>query len=257
MADLTKLMIGVGGAVMLATGGVALGMAFAGQGSRRRLPAPLPASPSLNVQHQRSRLLLLAPPYGRITIKESSAISHLLERLPPGPIGIAIHALGGYSTSVDHIARVLKAYPHPVTAYVPYRAMSGGTLVALAADEIVMNKFAVLGPVDPQLAGYPAHALADLAEKKPIKDIKEEWWVLGSISRLALDETTSLVKTLVKSPAAIARLTDGKTTHGLPISFQEATDIGLPIREGVPPEVTNAVDNAVAVASRQEVHLPF
>jgi Serine dehydrogenase proteinase len=38
-----------------------------------------------------------------------------------------------------------------VTAFVPHYAMSGGTLIALAADEMVMSDGAVLGPVDPQL----------------------------------------------------------------------------------------------------------
>ena len=33
----------------------------------------------------------------------------------------------------------------------PHYAMSGGTLIALAADEIVMSDHAVLGPVDPQM----------------------------------------------------------------------------------------------------------
>ena len=33
--------------------------------------------------------------------------------------------------------------------------MSGGTLIALAANEIVMSEYAVLGPVDPQLGQYP------------------------------------------------------------------------------------------------------
>jgi ClpP class serine protease len=33
----------------------------------------------------------------------------------------------------------------------PHYAMSGGTLIALAADEIEMSEHTVIGPVDPQL----------------------------------------------------------------------------------------------------------
>jgi len=40
--------------------------------------------------------------------------------------------------------------------------MSGGTLIALSADEIVMGEQAVLGPVDPQLGQYPAASLIQL-----------------------------------------------------------------------------------------------
>jgi len=39
--------------------------------------------------------------------------------------------------------------------FVPDYAVSGGTLIALAADEIVMCEHAVLGPVDPQSANIP------------------------------------------------------------------------------------------------------
>jgi ClpP class serine protease len=42
------------------------------------------------------------------------------------------------------IARALHDYKGKVTAFVPHYAMSGGTLIALAADEIVMSKNSVL-----------------------------------------------------------------------------------------------------------------
>ena len=256
MEDITKLMIGVGGAALLVGGGMALGMALRESSPHRRLPSS-PAAPMSPLRQQRSRLLVLAPPYGRITTTESTGVVSLLERLQPGPLEVAIHALGGYSTAVDHIARAFKAYPHKITAFVPYRAMSGGTLVALAADEIVMNRNAVLGPVDPQLAGYPAHAIATLLETKPIERLKEEWFVLGLESKKALAETTRLVNELVTSPAAITRLTSGTTTHGHPISMQEATELGLPVREGVPPDVTAAIDQAIAFSRSQELPLPY
>ena len=259
MEDITKLMIGVGGAALLVGGGMALGMALRESSPQRRLPRgpALPMNPSSALQQPRSRLLVLAPPYGRITTTESSGVVSLLDRLQPGPLGIAIHALGGYSTAVDHIARALKAYPHKITAFVPYRAMSGGTLVALAADEIVMNRNAVLGPVDPQLAGYPAHSIATLLETKPIERLNEEWFVLGLESKKALAETNRLVKELVTSPAAVTRLTSGKTTHGLAIPMQEAMELGLPIREGVPQDVTAAIDQAIAFSRSQELPFPY
>ena len=46
-----------------------------------------------------------------------------------------------------------------MTAVVPHYAMSGGTLIALAADEIVIDTHAVLGPVDPQLGQYAAASI--------------------------------------------------------------------------------------------------
>jgi ClpP class serine protease len=57
------------------------------------------------------------------------------------------------------IARALEAHKAKVTVYVPVYAMSGGTLIALAADEIVLGEFSMLGPIDPQIAGLPAASI--------------------------------------------------------------------------------------------------
>ncbi len=46
-------------------------------------------------------------------------------------------------------------------------------MISLAADEIVMEEHAVLGPVDPQIGEYPAVSLVRLAEIKPISDIDD------------------------------------------------------------------------------------
>lgn len=49
----------------------------------------------------------------------------------------------------------------------PRYAMSGGSLIAMAADEIVMDENAVLGPVDPQINQFPAASLLKVVEDKP------------------------------------------------------------------------------------------
>ena len=52
--------------------------------------------------------------------------------------------------------------------------MSGGTLLALAADEIVMDINAVLGPVDPQLGKYPAASILEAVSRKEINEVDDE-----------------------------------------------------------------------------------
>ncbi|MCA9719599.1 MAG: hypothetical protein KC468_33340 [Myxococcales bacterium] len=201
-------------------------------------------------------MVVVAPPYGRITLTETEAVLSWMHRAPPGPFGMIIHALGGFSTAVDHLARAMRMYEHPITAYVPYRAMSGGTLLALAADRIQMNASAILGPVDPQLAGFPAHSIATLLEKKPIERMSEEWYVLALESRKAIDETTRLVRELVASPTAVSRLTNGDTTHGLGIGLREAQEIGLPVYEGISSEIMALADHAIAASKAQEFPFP-
>ncbi len=52
------------------------------------------------------------------------------------PIDLIVHTPGGLVLASDQIAHALKRHDGRVTVIVPHYAMSGGTLVALAADEI-------------------------------------------------------------------------------------------------------------------------
>jgi ClpP class serine protease len=58
--------------------------------------------------------------------------------------------------------KALAAHDGKVTAVVPHYAMSGGTLIAMAADEINLDQHAALGPVDPQLGQHPAAPLVEV-----------------------------------------------------------------------------------------------
>ncbi|MFN3505767.1 MAG: SDH family Clp fold serine proteinase, partial [Caldimicrobium sp.] len=78
------------------------------------------------------------------------------------PIDIILHTPGGLVLASLQIALAIKKHPAKVTAFIPHYAMSGGTLIALACDEIVMDEHAVLGPVDPQIEGYPAASILRL-----------------------------------------------------------------------------------------------
>jgi ClpP class serine protease len=69
------------------------------------------------------------------------------------PIDLIIHTPGGLVLAAEEIARALQAHKAPVTVMVPHYAMSGGTRIALSAGQILMSPSAVLGPVDPQIAG--------------------------------------------------------------------------------------------------------
>ena len=57
-----------------------------------------------------------------------------------------------------------------MTAFVPHYAMSGGTLIALAANETVMCQQSILGPIDPQVGSFPAAYLIKIINQKPIAE---------------------------------------------------------------------------------------
>jgi ClpP class serine protease len=69
------------------------------------------------------------------------------------------------------IARAVEAHKAKVTVYVPVYAMSGETLIALAANKIVLGEFSVLGPIDPQIAGVPAASIVKARDSKSIEGV--------------------------------------------------------------------------------------
>jgi ClpP class serine protease len=72
--------------------------------------------------------------------------------------------------AAEQIAKALVEHKGKITVFVPHYAMSGGTLIALAADEIVMDSNAVLGQVDPQIGEMPAASIVKFStSKSPVR----------------------------------------------------------------------------------------
>ncbi len=160
------------------------------------------------------------------------------------PIDLILHTPGGLVLAALQIARAVQAHPAKVTVFVPHYAMSGGTLIALAADEIVMNDHAVLGPVDPQLGQMPAASIITVEEKKPVEKIDDQTLIMADVGRKAIHQVREAVKKLlsgrmsVQKAAAIAdKLATGTWTHDYPISHDEAREMGLPVSTDMPEEV--------------------
>ncbi len=180
-----------------------------------------------------------------ITIEDSEFVLMEIHKTPPAkPLDLIIHTPGGIILSAEMIAMALKHHEAKVTAIVPFYALSGGTLIALAADEILMEKFSILGPLDPQIQGVPAASLLGLLAQKPLEAIADETIVYADIAEKAIAEVKAFVQWLLqgKLPKEKAAqladfLTGGYVTHDTPISLQSVESLGLPVREGLPPLV--------------------
>ncbi|RMD93513.1 MAG: hypothetical protein D6811_04745, partial [Alphaproteobacteria bacterium] len=111
--------------------------------------------------HRQETMSFLGFPLMRyIDINDSEEILRVIHATPKDtPLDIILHTPGGMVIAATQIARAVKAHEGKVTVFVPHFAMSGGTLIALAADEIVMSPHATLGPVDPQLGQTAAASL--------------------------------------------------------------------------------------------------
>lgn len=180
-----------------------------------------------------------------ITIEDSEFVLMEIGKTPEDkPIDLIVHTPGGLALAAEMIAIALKNHPGKTTVMVPFYAMSGGTLIALAADEILMENYAVLGPVDPQFNGYPAAAYMSLLTEKPLQAVQDEVVLMTHVARLASGQVKNFVKWLLadRLPAEKCEgladfLTGGYITHDTPITLTTAQSWGLSVREGVPPEV--------------------
>jgi len=196
--------------------------------------------------HRQETMKLLGFPLMRyIDINDSEEVLRAIQMTDDEvPLDIVLHTPGGLVLAALQIARAIQAHKGKVTVFVPHYAMSGGTLISLAADEIVMCKHSVLGPVDPQLGNKPAASLLKVLEQKPIAEIDDETIVLADVSRKAIAQVKSAARDLLfkRMPAEQAevlaeKLSTGTWTHDYPITAAEAKSLGLPISTAMPKEV--------------------
>jgi ClpP class serine protease len=200
--------------------------------------------------HRQETMNLLGFPIARyIDIEDSEQVLRAIRMTPKEmPIDLVVHTPGGLVLASEQIACALKRHPGKVSVFVPHYAMSGGTLVALAADEIVMDPDAVLGPVDPQLGSpqggyYPAASLLKALEQ-PNPNRDDQTIILGDVARKAIDQVYQTVYKLLlehqtpEKAAELARMfSEGRWTHDYPIDFEEAKEMGLLVSSEMPEEV--------------------
>src|SRR5256885_2017232 len=142
----------------------------------------------ISLVHRQETMSLLGFPLMRyIDVNDSEDVLRAIKLTDTDcPIDLIIHTPGGLVLAAGQIAHALKRHRAKVTVFVPHYAMSGGTLIALAADEIVMDANAVLGPVDPQIGqSPPASVLTEIERKKP-EDIDDQTLILADVSRKAI-----------------------------------------------------------------------
>jgi ClpP class serine protease len=218
------------------------------EASRRRLIAKIEkkrGSRVILLVHRQETMSILGFPLLRyIDIHDSEEVIRAIHMTDVDvPLDIMLHTPGGLVLASLQIARAIARHPAKVTVHVPHYAMSGGTLIALAADEILMCEHASLGPVDPQLGEYPAASLLSVAERKPVGEIDDRTLILADVAQKATRQVRESLEDLLASnyPPDTAQglakvLTEGAWTHDHPISFDEAKELGLRVRSDVPNE---------------------
>jgi ClpP class serine protease len=210
--------------------------------------------------HRQETIALLGFPLMRyIDINDSEEVLRAIKLTDPDvPIDLVLHTPGGLALAAEQIALALCCREAPVTVLVPHYAMSGGTLIALAANEIIMSDNAVLGPVDPQVGGYPAASILTAVGQKYLNAVDDETLIMADIAEKALRQIRQTLLQLIgermeagPKEALVEKLASGIWTHDYPISVEEAQEMGLPVTTEMPEEVYDLMDLYPQTAQRR------
>jgi ClpP class serine protease len=202
------------------------------------------------IHRQDTVTLFGVPVSSSISIEDSEAVLRAIRLTPENqPIDVILHTPGGLVLAAEQIAKALIQRKAKVTAFVPHYAMSGGSLIALAADEIVMDPNAVLGPVDPQVGSMPAASIVKILTMKKPENIDDDTLILADVAAKARTQVgTFVAEVLTKhlpKPKAVAlatTLSDGRWTHDFPITVEMAKGLGLPVTTDMPRTVYDLMD---------------
>ncbi|MBD3207721.1 hypothetical protein GF319_15435 [Candidatus Bathyarchaeota archaeon] len=188
--------------------------------------------------HRQETLSLFGLPLQRyIDIEDSEELLRAIRLAPDEEaIDLIIHTPGGIALAATQIAYALKEHKGKTTVMVPHYAMSGGTLIALAADEILMDKHAVLGPVDPQIGtqrgSYAAPSLLKVLDKKKTDEIDDDTLYLAEEAKKAIEQMRETVGELISDKYSeeqveniLNTLVMGKFTHDYPLTADKVCDL--------------------------------
>lgn len=201
--------------------------------------------------HRQEAISLLGIPLSRyINIEDSEQVLRAIRLTPADmPIDLVLHTPGGLVLAAEQIAHALMRHQAKVTVFVPHYAMSGGTMIALAADAIVMDCNAVLGPVDPQLGQYPAASILKAVQQKNPNRVEDNTLILADIAAKALRQVQDFVTRILLDKMTEERarelakvFTEGRWTHDYPITCDQLKDMGLPVSPDLPAEIYDLME---------------
>ena len=203
------------------------------------------------IHRQEAMGFLGIPIFRFINIEDSERVLRAIRMTPDDmPIDFIIHTPGGLALAATQIANALAKHKAPVRVIIPHYAMSGGTLIALAADEIIMDENAVLGPVDPQIGQMPAASILKVLERKDIREVDDQTLILADVSEKAIRQMKEYLMWLLttkgmdrkKAERIAEELATGRFTHDYPLTVDYLRDLGLNINTNVPEEVYDLMD---------------
>ncbi len=208
--------------------------------------------------------MLGLPVYQYIDVEDAEEVLRGIREAKDKPVDLIIHTPGGQLHASVQIARALKNHNAKTRVFVPHYSMSGGTIIALGANEIVMDKDASLGPIDPQIGDllrgvFPAPSWLHVAAKKGLK-ADDTTLMMSDISEKVLNFMRTMVNELLdgkfedkeKQEQVVEKLIGGEMVHAQLISAKDARGLGLTVSTELPPEIHDFMKCFRAVRSNVE-----
>lgn len=200
--------------------------------------------------HRKEAISMLGVPvYQYIDVEDAEEVLRGIRKAKDRPVDLILHTPGGQLHASIQIARALKNHSAKTRVFVPHYSMSGGTIIALAADEIIMDTDASLGPIDPQVGDFlrgifPAPSWLHVAAKKGL-EADDVTLMMSDISEKVLNFMRTTVNELLddkfidkeKQKQVVEKLIGGEMVHSQIISAIDAKALGLPVSTEFPPEI--------------------
>ncbi len=168
-----------------------------------------------------------------------------------GRIDIIMHTDGGDLQSTSVIIKLLLNYEGPVHVWIPYRAMSAGTAIAMTADNIHLHKTAFMGQIDPQYRFGLAVSDFTMESGTMTSWVGDLYRMVSKSAERVLKDWDELVNNIIthhswdqeQSDKIKEELLLGKYYHGKPMFYDEIGNILPNVGNDDSSETWNLVDD--------------
>lgn len=117
--------------------------------------------------------------FGNILSNTDNPVKQIIEDLKKDAdtrdvLYVILTTNGGSLSPVERIVNVFRHFYKEVNFIVPDHAYSAGTIMCMSADNIYMNYYSVLGPIDPQVQNKDGHLVPALNYLDKINEMLEK-----------------------------------------------------------------------------------
>jgi hypothetical protein len=186
-----------------------------------------------------------------IPIDDNMKFMECIKNTDYDELDIIINSIGGDIFSCDSIVNILLSYKGIKTAYIPYYAFSAASVIAFSCDKMYIDKFAQLGPVDPQISVSLNNDSDE--EYIPVKTLikmnrrgvlNKELMISYYEGKLLYDDGIRMFKKILGNKyepkiknKMVNEFCSGKYPHSRPFNVADLRNMGLNFNTNIPKDI--------------------